>query len=149
MSSRLVGTWRLLSCELRTADGGVTYPWGPDAIGYLIYTPDGHMAYQVAVADRAKFASSDLYAGTVEEKLAAAETFQSYCGTYELQGNKVVHHVEVSSFPNWVGGDQVRFVELTGDHLSLSSAPFVVGGLPQTAHLSWRRARHHHGTEAP
>jgi len=78
--------------------------------------------------------------GTIEEKAAAAETFQSYNGAYQLGGDRVVHHVEVSSFPNWVGTDQVRIVHLAGDELSLSSLPLVIAGALQTAHLSWRRA---------
>jgi hypothetical protein len=126
----------------------VSYPWGPDAAAYLIYTKDGHVSYQVAVANRPNFLASDLFGGTVEEKVAAAETFQSYCGTYELRGDKVVHHVEVSSFPNWVGTDQVRIVDLTGDQLSLSSVPFVIGGALQSAHLFWRRATTSQGESA-
>jgi predicted ester cyclase len=140
MRSSLVGTWQLLSCELRTVGGAVTYPWGPDAIAYLIYTEDGHVSYQVAVANRPNFSSTDLFGGTDQEKIAAAETFQSYCGTYDLQADRVVHHVKVSSFPNWVGADQVRLVQQNGDELVLSSAPFVIAGATQTAHLSWRRA---------
>ncbi len=75
--SALVGTWQLLSCEIRTADGAVSYPWGPDAVAYWIYTQDGHVSYHASVADRPNFSSSDLFGGTVEEKVAAAGTFQS------------------------------------------------------------------------
>ncbi len=39
----LVGTWKLLSYEVRYSDGSVSYPWGPDAQGFLIYSADGYM----------------------------------------------------------------------------------------------------------
>lgn len=31
-----VGTWRLVSCELRGSDGQVSYPLAQDAVGYII-----------------------------------------------------------------------------------------------------------------
>ena len=65
----------------------------------------------------------------------------SYCGRYEFRGETVVHHVELSLFPNWVGGDQERLVELEGDRSALSSTrPILQGGTPRTAHLIWERA---------
>jgi hypothetical protein len=42
--STLVGAWRLLSWENRTADGQVTYPMGIDALGSLLYTADGRFS---------------------------------------------------------------------------------------------------------
>ena len=38
-------------------------------------------------------------------KAVAYDTFIAYGGTYELQGDAVVHHVEFSSVPVWTGGD--------------------------------------------
>lgn len=136
----LVGVWRLISCELSTADGEVSYPWGRDASAYIMYTPDGYMSYQVMAGNRTLFASGDLFGGTAEEQLAAVRTYQSYCGTYEFRGDSVIHHVEVSSFPNWVGQDQVRFVSLVDDVLTLSAAPLVLHGKSRTARLIWKRA---------
>jgi hypothetical protein len=33
---RFVGMWRLLSLELRTSDGRVSYPFGQDPVGYIM-----------------------------------------------------------------------------------------------------------------
>ena len=88
-----VGAWRLVSYEARTADGKISHPLGRGAIGYIMYTADGHMSVAMMSADRTNYASGDLRGGTVEEKLAAAETYVSYCGSFELQGDVVVHHV--------------------------------------------------------
>jgi hypothetical protein len=37
----------------------------------------------------------------------------AYAGRYSFLGDHVIHHVELSLFPNWVGSDQERFT--TGD----------------------------------
>jgi hypothetical protein len=35
----------------------------------------------------------------------------------------VIHHIEVCSYPNWIGNAQVRFARLEGDLLTLSTKP--------------------------
>lgn len=53
----LVGTWRLVSFEIRDEDGRVTHPLGRDAVGFITYTPDRHMSVQFGQADRAPWPS--------------------------------------------------------------------------------------------
>ena len=79
--SPLVGTWRLLSCEVRDAAGRVSHPWGPDAVGYLVYSADGNVAVNHMSAARARFAADDVKGGSVAEKVLAAESYAAYCGT--------------------------------------------------------------------
>ena len=55
----LVGTWRLVSFEVRDAEGRVTYPLGRDAAGFITYTPDGHMAVPFGRTGRAHLAEGD------------------------------------------------------------------------------------------
>ncbi len=138
---RLLGTWRLVSWENWSATGDVTYPLGPDAIGYITYTADGHVFVVLARAERAAFAAGDLLAGSPEELAAAAASYISYAGTYELQADRVIHRVLASLFPNWVGTDQERLVAWDDrGRLILSTAPTVFGGRQQTARLVWERA---------
>ena len=134
-----IGTWRLVSCELRKPDGEVSYPFGRDPVGYIMYNPEGYMSVAFMSADRPKFAAGDVMGGTTEEKVAAVDTYLSYCGRYEIQHDKVIHHIEVSLFPNWVGVDQERIYEFKDDKLSLSTPPLLVGGSQQTAYLIWER----------
>lgn len=135
-----VGTWRLVSAETKTADGEVSQPFGKNPTGYIMYSQDGYMAVAIMEPGRASFASGDFRAGTPEERQAAFDTYISYTGTYEVRGDKVIHHIEVSLFPNWSGTDQERFFEFSGDRLSLHTPPMVMGGVERTAHLLWRRA---------
>ena len=139
-SNPLIGTWRLISWENRSVvDGQVSYPLGKDAVGYIMYNQDGYMFVAIMGPNRLKFAAEDLLSGTTEEEAQAEETYVSYCGRYDFQGDTVVHHVELSLFPNWVGGDQERLVELEGNRLTLSTRALLLRGKQQTAHLIWER----------
>jgi hypothetical protein len=138
-SNPLIGTWRLVAWENRSVDGQISYPLGKDAVGYIMYNQDGYMFVAIMGPNRLKFAADDLLSGTTEEEAEAEETYVSYCGRYEFQGDTVVHHVELSLFPNWVGGDQERLVEFRGNRLTLSTRPILLRGLQQTAHLIWER----------
>jgi len=135
------GTWQLQSFEVRTSGGQVSYPFGRDATGYLIYGQDGYMTVAVMKANRANFDSPDLLAGSPDEKRIAFDTFGSYCGTYEVQKDKIIHHIKVSLFPNWSGTDQERFFKFSADQLVLSSPPMPAGGKEQTGIVVWRRVK--------
>jgi hypothetical protein len=139
-SNPLIGTWRLISWENRSVeDGQVSYPLGEDATGYIMYNEDGYMFVAIMSPYRLKFAGGDLLSGTPEEEAQAEETFLSYCGRYDVQEDKVIHHIELSLFPNWVGVDQERLLELEGNRLTLSTHPILIKGSQQTAHLIWER----------
>lgn len=77
----------------------------------------------------------------VEERAQAYVTSFAYAGTYELKGDAVVHHLEIASYPNWVGTDLIRTFVLDHDRLILRVAPRVVGGQMQSDELAWQRTR--------
>ena len=39
-------TWRLVSFEVLDAEGRRAFPFGEDAVGFITYTADGHLAVQ-------------------------------------------------------------------------------------------------------
>ncbi|HEX2290516.1 MAG TPA: lipocalin-like domain-containing protein [Pseudonocardiaceae bacterium] len=135
----LVGGWRLVSWENRATDGQVTYPMGIDALGALLYTADGRFSVTISRRGREGFAAGDLLSGTGEEKARAVEGFVAYAGRYSFHGDRVIHHVELSLFPNWVGSDQERWVELAGNRLILSASPLLLAGKLQVPRLVWER----------
>jgi Lipocalin-like domain len=100
---KLAGAWRLVEW---TASGpiGVRHPQGADARGLIVYSSDGFMAAHLAAADGSS--------GSL-----------SYCGSWELGEGEVVHHVELSSAPSFVGTDLVRSVSWEGDDLVLTTPP--------------------------
>ena len=90
--------------------------------------------------DRPNFSTNDLRGGTLAEKSQSVSTFGAYCGRYEVRDGRVIHHVEVSLFPNWSGTDQERFVDVDGDRLTITTAPLQIGGTT-SSQLAWERAR--------
>jgi len=140
---RFVGAWRLLSLEARTSTGDVSYPYGKDAAGYLLYSSEGYMSASVTQARRSHFASPDALAASAEEKRAAFDTYSSYSGRYVVQGQKVIHHVEISLFPNWSGKPQERFFAFSGDQLTLTAPPMRIGGVELTLVAIWQRLPSH------
>jgi len=129
-SAPIIGAWKLISFEIHRENGEVTYPFGKNAQGSIIYTESGHMSVQLMRPDRPQFASGDQMKGTTEEIKANYESFISYYGPYEFdsKGGFVIHHVEGSLFPNWEAQRHKRFFELSGNRLKLSTPPLLWGG---------------------
>ena len=69
------------------------------------------------------------------------KTHVSYAGTYEIDGDDVVHNVKVSSFPNWTGTDQRRQIHFERSPADSSSAPFDYDGEMIMAHAIWEDPR--------
>ena len=105
-----LGAWKLVSTQDRYPDGHTSpYPGlGPDALGFLIYAPSGHMCAQLMKRQRSPWAAGDK--PTPEEAVAALDGFTSYCGTFELNESEhtIVHRPQTAGSPNWVGTMQLR-----------------------------------------
>ena len=136
----LVGAWRLVSYELAGNDGRVRRPYGPAPAGLLIYSADGYMSVAFAQPDRPGFASGNALHGTAAEWAASAKTYTSYAGRYEVQGERVLHYLDVSLYPDWLGTTQERFFTLAGDWLTLRMPPYQQGGVEWRGTLVWERA---------
>jgi hypothetical protein len=139
MGNALVGTWRLVSFDVRDDEDVVTYPFGREVEGFITYTSDGRMAVQFGAAHRARLADPDWVGGADADIAAAARAYFAYCGTYEIHGDTVVHRIESSLLPNWIGGEQMRHVTLNGDTVTLSTPPTLIDGRERMATLVWRR----------
>jgi hypothetical protein len=137
----LVGTWRLRSWTA-TADDGVEHPMGDPPEGILVYTPDGTMITTIGRAGREPIDGGDMLAGPDAQRLEAFTSFIAYSGTFRVDGDDVVHTVEMSLFPNWIGTEQRRHVSLStgGRELELSAGPFVLRGRLSVQRLRWERA---------
>jgi hypothetical protein len=143
LSEQIVGGWALASyVETDVETGKSAEPFGSHALGFILYTPDGYMSAQIQARDRLPFKVGDMFRGEPEEYAASASTYLAYSGPYRVDeaGNRVIHNVVVSLFPNWVGMQQVRLVDLQGDRLRLSfEKPIRFNGTLKSATLTWRR----------
>src|SRR5262245_53948439 len=68
--------------------------------GYLIYTPEGRMMV-IVVADNRNPPKAD------EDRIALHKHMVAYSGRYVVNGERVVHHVDVAWNPAWMGTDLV------------------------------------------
>ena len=114
----LVGTWRLAGC-VRRSRGRTEHPFGEQPVGLLLYTQDGRMSVHLAFGDREPLSSLDLAELPEAEAALAFRTYLGYAGRYRIRGDTVVHSVEVSSIPDWVGTELVRRVSTSGEMLVL------------------------------
>jgi Lipocalin-like domain len=136
----IVGTWQLVSFHGRNANGDLRSALGENAQGLLVYTPDGYMIAILSAAGRPPFRSSDFRGGTPEEALQAVNSYISYSGRYEINGDTITHHVEMSLYPNWTGQDQIRNLRFEENKLILSTPAFLLSGDKWTFELVWERA---------
>ncbi len=126
---RFAGVWRLVSYETQEANGATVQPFGPDAVGMLIYTRDGCMSGQVMRRGR-------------ESREAGTDGYIAYCGSYRVEeaAGEVIHQVEASLYPGWVGSEQRRGYAFAGTRLTLS-AKLRRKGREIVSRLVWERAR--------
>ena len=115
----LVGTWKFRGFTLTGQDGAVSQPWGDDHDGQIVYSPDGFMSVLIR----------------------QPSGLMAYCGPYTIEGDAVVHHIEIASNPKWVGNAQRRIVKLEGRRVTLTNEDSLVGGPGTRADLVWERAR--------
>lgn len=134
----LTGAWRLVSYTFTAEDGEVTHPYGPAPVGQILYTADGGMAAHIMAPGRPS-APRDL--GTVDGETARALLvgYQSYSGTWRIEGDTVIHAVTSALVQDWVGTDQRRDAALAGDTLTLSAGGIRLGGKLGRSVIVWRR----------
>ncbi len=137
----LVGTWKL--ADFYTVDGKkqIGYPFGKNPTGYLVYTEDGYMSVSIMTTDRPLLGLSveemqDLknaklglqlianlgrYIKASLRYFSAGRNYLSYSGKYEIRDSTVIHHLEVSLVPDWVGLDFERNVEFSEGQIILTN----------------------------
>jgi len=112
---------------------------GTDALGNLLYTASGRFSVTISRRGRAGFAAGDLLGGTTEEQARAVEGYVGLRGPLQLPWRPRHPPRGTVAVPNWVGTDQQRSVELSGDRLILSASPLLLAGTQQVPRLVWER----------
>lgn len=94
----VVGVWRLASYlrEDPTTGENLSKEFSNNTGGSLIYTRGGRMVV-----------------------LLKAANLVTYSGTYEFSEGKIVHHVELSNIPDFIGYDLERKATISGNTLTL------------------------------
>ena len=139
----LIGSWRLVDWTVRMNGGREVRPFGGKATGVITYTDEGRMVATLMRTDRPSIGTKSFNEATAMERASAAAGYLSYAGTYDIIGDEVHHHVDLSLFPDWVGGTQIRHIDwLPNDDgtvdLELSDLG-VDNHRTATIHLRWHR----------
>ena len=142
---KFIGTWLLKEYTMVKEDGShYSYPYGEDVTGTIIYTKEGRMTALLMDPHRPKFNIPNKFKGTQEELKAAIRRYTSYSGKFSVLEKEVVHHVDMSLFPNWVGTDLVRRFEFLKEdsQLLLSTDLFADrNGVMIQHRLLWERMK--------
>jgi hypothetical protein len=119
LKTKLIGTWRLLSCVRTNQAGDTSEHLGNNAQGCITYTPDNRVTVCVM--------------GSI--------TTLTYTGSYSTTAGTVIHHPEFASNPAIVDVDQPRRVKFDGNRLNLTSppGPSAVDGVDGSTTLIWER----------
>ena len=134
---KLVGAWKLVEYSIKDKKNPNEryYPLGKDATGIIMYTSDGYMSAQLMAQGRPVYANGHIHTGSIEEMAAAAKGYMAYSGKYVLneETSTLIHHMEVSMNPTWLGQAQERYFKLEGDTLTITTPG-------DFAKLIWKRA---------
>jgi len=123
LKDKVVGVWELVSFETKDDNGNKVYPLVEDAIGSIMYHPDGYMSAQLMRQEWPAYKSGDVLHGTTKEMKEAARGYIAYAGKFEVNEEKqeLTHHMEVSMNPTFVGQTQPRIAKREGDSLPFST----------------------------
>ena len=140
----LVGSWKLVDWTVRMNGGREVRPFGGKAVGVITYTDEGRMVATLMKEDRPEIGTRSFNEAKAMDRASAAAGYLSYAGTYEVEGEMVLHHVELSLFPDWVGGTQVRHIDWIENEdgtvdLELSDLGIDDDHRQATIHLRWHR----------
>ncbi len=150
VKSRLLGHWRLVHWRIAYSDGRPdSFPFGEGAVGVICYTPQDWMSASIAHAQRAPIQVDSMRAASAADQAKAFTSFFHYAGPFHVRasaladsGAEVVHRVEMSLNPNFVGSEQVRQIQFVGsDGLELSAREMdAASGKSRHHRLLWQRA---------
>lgn len=140
----LVGAWRLLTWEIAYSDGRPpSHPFGADAEGLLMYTPDGFMSVAIARAGRREISGDSPRRAPPIERAEAFDGYFTYAGRYRVSGGQVTHVVETALNPSFVGAELVRRIRRDGAVMKLVAEDELPGtaAVKRTHTLAWEPAK--------
>ncbi len=122
-ASLLIGTWKQLSGTMVEEGSSVSrsnLSAAPN--GYVNFSADGRL--MLLSTDSARKAPVG-EVPTPEEAEALYRSMIAYAGTYKVEGNQVTYDLDVAWNQSWNGTKQVRFWEVNGDRLTVTTPEIV------------------------
>lgn len=132
----LIGAWLLRSWQMVDENGNKSFPFEREVKGTLIYSENGYMSANILSMSR----KIKIDEGISEKSILAGKgVYLSYSGRYTLFGDKVIHHVMVSSIREWVGSEQERYFRLEANKLIIDSKTQSKNGQTGYHQLVWEK----------
>jgi hypothetical protein len=111
----LVGLWRLVGFQREyQATGERESAMGNTPAGYILFLPEGRMAVVITGEGR-KAPITD------QDRAGLFNSLVAYTGPYRVDGDTWITTVEVSMNPAWVGMEQARAFQISGERLQETS----------------------------
>jgi hypothetical protein len=121
LAHQIIGSWKMLSWTYEVLETGEIHDaLGKNPKGYIHYLADGRMMVLVLKAARSMPTS---LVPTDEEKLALYDSMFAYAGTYSVEADRVIHHLDMSWNRTWEGTDQIRLLKIEGRYLTYTGVP--------------------------
>ena len=139
LKDQIVGSWTLVEATDIHADGSKTNPWGANAKGTYMFSPDGRFTQMLLHGDLPKIDSRT--AGTPDQNKAIAQGVLAMYGSYTVDeaSKTITVKYEGSSFAKFVGSEGKRVITSINDNEMRTANPATSTGTKAESH--WRRVK--------
>lgn len=123
LRSRFLGTWKLVGVDREVADSGDKLDVGAVQTGFICYTDEPRVMVMIRRVE------------------AGGQDIISYTGRWSIEGDAVIHHVEMSSREAWIDTEQLRHFAFEGNRLVLTPpvSPDYTHGMVTRRSLTWEK----------
>jgi hypothetical protein len=123
--ARLMGTWKLVGVEREMAQSGEKLDQGVEQTGFICYTDEPRMMVIIRRSEPGK----------------PGQEITAYAGPWTIEGDALIHHVEMATREPWIGTRQVRHFRIEGNRLILTppESPDYTHGAVTRRSLTWEK----------
>jgi hypothetical protein len=117
----IVGSWKQTAFYQKVVSSGEKrFPFGEKIVGRSMYTKEGTFCTMATGVDRKQGAG----APTDEERIGLFKSMYAYCGTYRVEGAKLMGQPDVAWTPNWAKQEHNATWKVEGKKLTVETLPF-------------------------
>lgn len=137
-AQEIVGSWKHTTFYQKVVSSGEKrFPFGEQIVGRSIYTKEGTFCTMTTGVNRKQSPG----APTDEERVGLFKTMYAFCGTYRVDGSKIITQADIAWTPNWTQRPGNVSWKLDGKRLTIESLPFKsqLDGVDVVAILEFER----------
>lgn len=141
MQQKIEGIWKLVSFLEQRPDGEWEHAMDDQAQGYISYWPNGRMQVLLGGGSRPRL-RGEWSQVPPEQKAECLDKLVAYSGSYTVEADRVLHHVDICWIPNWQGRDLVRLVSFPqANQLLLATVPDTGARARPAQRVLWERVQ--------